>query len=186
MPQSFNFVGYFIVSWWITQCVRLSSKPILNRMSYEFVTSFYFFLLPSVSNKKSFLCFLASQSLISLFFIFFFSYDRRYKHGLAGNTCKILCKWMQLSDTELWCGILFICLRIICRALLELLDYVLICPTLMKWRKTSFSISLPSSNLIISLILFTNMTLSTLPILTVCRTGIMNFVIDLGHWRVCG
>ena len=34
-------------------------------------------------------------------------------------------------------------------------------------------------------ILFTNMTLSTLPILTVCRTGIMNFVIDLGHWRIC-
>lgn len=60
-------MGYFIVSWWITQCVRLSSKTILNRMSYEFVTSFYFFLLPSVSNKKSFLCFLASQSLISLF-----------------------------------------------------------------------------------------------------------------------
>ena len=47
---------------------------------------------------------------------------------------------------------LLICLRIICRALHELLDYVLICPTLMKWRKTSFSISLPSSNLTISLI----------------------------------
>ena len=46
---------------------------------------------------------------------------------------------------------LLICLRIICRAWHELLDYVLICPTLMKWRKTSFSISLPSSNLTISL-----------------------------------
>ena len=91
-------MGYFIVSWWITQCVRLSSKTILNRMSYEFVTSFYFFLLPSVSNKKSFLCFLAFQSLISLFFDRI-SYDRRYRYGPAGNTCKIQCKWMQLSDT---------------------------------------------------------------------------------------
>ena len=37
-------------------------------------------------------------------------------------------------------------------------------------QKTSFSISLPSSKLTISIILFTNLTLSTLLILAVCRT----------------
>ena len=51
--------------------------------------------------------------------------------------------------------------------------------------KTPFSISLPSSKLTISLILFTNMTLSTLRILAVCRTDfICNFETDLAHHRV--
>ena len=50
---------------------------------------------------------------------------------------------------------------------------VFLFPTLVTKRKTSFSISLPSSKLTISLILITNMTPSTLLILAVCRTRVM-------------
>ena len=46
-------------------------------------------------------------------------------------------------------------------------------PTLVTRRKTSFSVSLPSSKLIISLIPITNMTPSTLLILAVCRTRVI-------------
>ena len=50
---------------------------------------------------------------------------------------------------------------------------VFLFPTLVTRRKTSFSISLPSSKLTISLILITNMTPSTLLILAVCRTRVI-------------
>ena len=49
-----------------------------------------------------------------------------------------------------------------------------LCPTLVTRRKTSFFISLPSSKLTISLIFpSTNITLSTLLILAVCRTRVL-------------
>ena len=50
---------------------------------------------------------------------------------------------------------------------------VFLFPTLVTRRKTSFYISLRSSKLTISLVLFTNMTLSTLLIQAVCRTRVI-------------
>ena len=46
-------------------------------------------------------------------------------------------------------------------------------PTLVTRRKISFTISLPSSKLTISLILFTNITLSTMVVLAVFRTRVI-------------
>ena len=48
-----------------------------------------------------------------------------------------------------------------------------LCSTIVTRRKASFSISLPSTKLTISLNLSINMTLSTLLILTVCRTRVI-------------
>ena len=52
--------------------------------------------------------------------------------------------------------------------------------------KKNLSISLSISKLTISLILFTNMTISTLLILAVCRTCVYYFLTGLNHHSLCG
>ena len=53
-------------------------------------------------------------------------------------------------------------------------------------RQKNLSISLSISKLTISLILFTNMTISTLLILAVCRTCVYYFLTGLNHHSLCG